>query len=490
MRVGIIALHHESNTFLAKPTTLADFEADVLGSGEAMRATFENAHHEVGGFFAGLSEEQIEAVPIVAARAMPSGVITAEAANELVSRALDELNRAGTIDGLLLAAHGAAVSENERDFDGYWLARVRQTVGPEMPIVGTLDLHANISPRMIAACDATIAYRTNPHLDQRQRGIGAAKLLARTLRGEVRPTQALATPPIAINIERQLTAESPCRELYAFADKMLARPRVLSNSCVLGFPYADVAEMGSSFIVVTDYDPALAQRLADELASYLIDRRRDFVPKLISVARAIDEALNREPPVCLLDVGDNVGGGSPGDGTILIAALHVRGAGPAAACIFDPQAVEHARVSGVGKTITISVGAKTDRLHGEPLSTKFGVLGLSDGKFEEAQPRHGGKTRFDMGPCAVVQTLDGVLTLLLMSRRTPPFSLNQLTSCGIDPGSFRILIAKGVHAPVAAYRTVCKSFIRVNTPGVTTADMALLPYRHRRKPLFPLEEVG
>jgi microcystin degradation protein MlrC len=118
------------------------------------------------------------------------------------------------------------------------------------------------------------------------------------------------------------------------------------------------------------------------------------------------------------------------------------------------------------------------------------VLGISGGTFEEPQPRHGGKTRFDMGPCAVVQTLDGGLTLLLMSRRTPPFSLNQLISCGIDPASFRILVAKGVHAPVAAYRSVCKSFIRVNTPGVTTADMTLLPYRHRRRPLFPLEEIG
>jgi len=144
----------------------------------------------------------------------------------------------------------------------------------------------------------------------------------------------------------------------------------------------------------------------------------------------------------------------------------------------------------VGKAITTSLGGKSEPigLAGGPLRGTFLVRGLYAGDFTESQPRHGGKTHFHMGPCAVVET-DGGLTILLTTRRTPPFSLNQLTSCGLDPASFRVLVAKGVHAPVAAYRAVCNTLIRVNTPGVTTADMTSLPYRHRRKPLFPFEEV-
>src|SRR5205807_7312822 len=131
------------------------------------------------------------------------------------------IERAGPIDGLLVAPHGATVAANHADADGHWLSRLRQRFGKRFPIIGTLDLHANVSPQMVAACDALIAYRTNPHLDQRDRGIEAAQLLARTLRGEVRPVMAAEFLPLAINIEPQATAEEPCRTLFATA----ARPR-------------------------------------------------------------------------------------------------------------------------------------------------------------------------------------------------------------------------------------------------------------------------
>src|SRR5207244_2567339 len=132
--------------------------------------------------------------------------------------------------------HGATVAANHPDADGHWLTRLRQRFGRKFPIIGTLDLHANVSPAMTAACDALIAYRTNPHLDQRQRGIDAAKLMARTVRGEVKPTMAAAFPPLAVNIERQLCAEAPCRDVYEFADAMLTQPGLLTNSVELRFP--------------------------------------------------------------------------------------------------------------------------------------------------------------------------------------------------------------------------------------------------------------
>ncbi|MFO0819516.1 MAG: M81 family metallopeptidase [Pirellulales bacterium] len=489
MRVGIVALLHESNTFIRQGTGWSAFAEHALWTGEEIRRHMSAAPHEVGGFFQGLDENGLEAVPLVFARALPYGAIESDAFQRLLDLIADQLRQAGPLDGLLVAPHGATVSALDPDADGLWLERVRSQVGPELPIVGTLDAHANLSPRMVAATNALVAYRSNPHLDQRARGIEAAHILARTLRGEIRPTQAAAFPPVAINIERQLTSEPHCRLLYEQADSQLARPGVVSNSVLLGFPYADVAEMGSSFLVVTDNDPALAEQLANELAEWLIDHRDDFVGQMIDIETALDQATACEGPVCLLDMGDNVGGGSPADSTFLIHAIHRRKIDRSLAVVFDPGAVRGCQAFGPGSRVELAVGGHTDERHGAPLTGEFTVVSLHDGKFREPQPRHGGFTECDQGATAVVRTDQG-LTLILTSLRMPPFSLGQITSCGLDPTQFQILVAKGVIAPVAAYAPICKRLIRVNTPGVTTADMVTLEYQHRRRPLFPFEPLA
>jgi microcystin degradation protein MlrC len=312
--------------------------------------------------------------------------------------------------------------------------------------------------------------------------------MARTLSGEVRPTQAAAMPPIAINIERQQTAASPCRELLASADQMLQQPGVLSNSVVLGFPYADVAEFGSAFIVVTDNNPARAQQLADQLAGYLWQQRQDFVAELIGIDQALAMAAEHPGTSCLLDMGDNIGGGSAADGTLIAHALYRHGGGLRSfVSLYDPAAVRQAVAAGVGAKIKLTMGGHTDDLHGPPLPAEVTLVSLHDGRFHEPSPRHGGRSDYDMGQTAIVETAHG-MTLQLTSLRIPPFSLGQLTSCGLDPGAFDVLVAKGVVAPMAAYAPVSAQFIRVNTPGSTTADMQTLPYRQRRRPLFPFEQ--
>ena len=488
MRVGIIALLQESNTFIADPTTLAHFEQDMLLEADAVRARFDGAHHEVGGFFAGLEVERLDAVPIFAARALPYGIVAADAFDALLARMDAAIDRAGPLDGLLVAPHGATVAANHPDADGNWLTRLRQRFGRKFPIIGTLDLHANVSPKMTAACDALIAYRTNPHLDQRQRGIDAAKLMAQTLRGGVKPTMAAAFPPLAINIERQLSAEPPCKTVYDYADAMLGKPGVLSNSVVLGFPYADVEEMGASAIVVTDNDFARAEALVLELSRFWWERREEFVGRLLTIEQALTQAAKLEGPITLLDMGDNAGGGSPADGTELAHALHRSPQlAPACVCLADSESVQLGSAAGIGKTVHLRVGGKTDAMHGKPLEADVIVRGLFDGKFQETQPRHGGFLNFDQGPTAVVETPGG-LTIVLTTRRMVPFSIKQLTSCNLDPATFRILVAKGVHAPVAAYAPVSKHLIRVDTPGVTSADLSRLNFRHRRRPMFPFEK--
>lgn len=487
MRVGIIAFLHESNTFIREATTLEHFERDALIEGEEVRNRFADAHHEVGGFFGGLADAKIEAVPLFAARALPHGPVTAgafAAISERIERAID---RAGPLDGLLIAPHGAMVAESEPDADGAWVARVRARVGPDCPIIATLDLHANLSERLVASTDAILAYRTNPHLDQRVRGLEAATLMMFTLRGQIRPTMAAVHLPMAVNIESQATSEQPCRALVERASRARLDDRLLSVSLVLGFPYADVPQMGASVIAVTNNDPDRARRSAESIAADWWDRRREFTGHLVGVEDALDRAEQLEGTIGLFDMGDNVGGGSPADGTILAHALLARPAlRPALVAIYDPEAAAQARAAGVGAKVRLAVGGKTDDRHGPPLVADFTVQGTFDGTFRETEPRHGGITTFDQGPTALVATEDG-LSILINSRRTAPFSLAQLTSCGIDPKSFRILVAKGVHAPRAAYAPACQHLIRVDTPGSTSANLSHFTYAHRRKPMFPFE---
>jgi microcystin degradation protein MlrC len=486
MRIGIIALLQESNTFIAQPTRLEHFQQELLVTGEAVRERLAGTHHEVGGMFHVLEEEREEAVPIFAARALPFGVVEEAAIERLLEMMFAALESAGPLDGVLVAPHGATVSEPWPDVDGHWLTELRRRIGWGKPIIGTLDPHANLSPAMVAACDALVAYRTNPHLDQRARGIDAARLMVRTARGEIRPTMAAAYPPLTINIERQHTAEEPLHSLYRLADEQLIDERVRTNSILLGFPYADVPEMGSAALVVTDNEPRLARRLADDLAGYMWEHRDKFVGEFIGIDAALDKAAGWAGPVCLLDMGDNVGGGSPGDGTLLAQAIHARKLPKALAVLYDPESVALAEAIGEWGTGLFRVGGKSDDRHGSPLACEATVQGLFDGPFEEPHPRHGGIKSYDQGRSAVVRTDTG-LTILVNSRRTPPFSLRQLTSCGLNPADFHLLVVKGVNAPLAAYKEVCKHFIRVNTPGCTTADLSQLNYQRRRRPMFPFE---
>ncbi len=492
MRIGIIGLLHESNTFVTTKTTLANFKADLFLEGNDILQSLSTSHHEIGGFIHGLehsSELGIEIVPLAVYRATPSGPIEKSCFIALTQRILRALDDAPSLDGLLVAAHGAAVAQEFPDADGAWLASVRAAVGPDVPIIATLDPHGNLSPRMVDACNALIAYRSNPHLDQRQRGQEAAYLLIQTMLGKINPVMRASFPPLVINIERQLTTAEPLASVYKVADQQLQREGILGNSIFLGFPYSDVDKMGAATLAISDDDPQLAQAAADELAHALWEQRSELKGVLVSVSQAIEQVQqDPEKRFCLLDMGDNVGGGSAADGTTIVRAILDNPVGKALICIYDPEVVELCSAQDPGTLIRAQVGGKTDASHGTPLELTLELVSVHSGLFSESKPRHGGIVEFDQGTSVVAKVLGSDLTLLITSKRMVPFSLEQLRSCHIDPIAFRVLVAKGVHAPIAAYREVCDKFIRVNTPGSTSADLSYFQFQSRRKPLYPFEE--
>ncbi len=488
MRVGIIGILQESNTFIQGKTTLQDFQNDILSEGDSICQKFQDSHHEIGGFFKGLQNLGIEAVPLLVARALPYGVIESDCWKYLMGRLDKALEGAGQLDGILAAPHGATVAENEPDADGFWLQKLRISMKGK-PIVATADPHGNLSPLQADSVDAILSYRTNPHMDQFDRGLQAAELMGAILSRKIIPTKATVFLPFAVNIFCQNSSEDPFKGFLSIVDGIRNKPKVLAVSIFVGFPYADVPQMGSAISVMTNNDFASAKNYADELARHWLNIKKQFDPILPSVADSVSQMKNLPGPICALDMGDNVGGGSPGDSTILVHELIAQKAFPFFTVIADPEIVAQAEKVGLGNSESFSIGAKHDHFHGLPLLLKAKVSFLGDGKFSESNPTHGGFTQFDQGKTVILNTDEGN-TLMITSRRMVPFSLNQLLSFGIDPKQYKVLVVKGVHAPLAAYKAVSKSIIRVDTPGVTSASLHRLPYKMRRKPMFPFEAIN
>ncbi|MGB0742873.1 MAG: M81 family metallopeptidase, partial [Planctomycetaceae bacterium] len=284
-RIGILALLHESNTFLRQPTTLQHFQDNLLTEGESVLSALRGTPHETGGFLDVLdADPELRPVGIFAARAMPFGPVSADCWNHLKSRLTQCLQDAGPLDGLLVAPHGATVAESAADADGDWLQLVRELVGQEMLICGTLDLHANVSPLLVSSCDALFGYRTNPHLDQFACGRRAALCLQQALRTATRPAMQLTQIPLVVNIEAQATSEPQGRALFDRADQLERQPGISGVSCLYGFPYSDVPQMGATVIVVAESDQRLATATAHRMAAEWWAMRDQFSGNLIPVA--------------------------------------------------------------------------------------------------------------------------------------------------------------------------------------------------------------
>ncbi len=487
MRIAIGGIIHESNTFCAMPTDRQAFETGGIKSGNEILDEWSESHHEVGGFIEGSSRFDFEIVPTLVAWAMPAGPVSDDMIDEVVERIVSGIRKDGRIDGLLLALHGAMVTESWPDGDGEVLRRLRQSLGDSFPIVNTFDFHGNGSTQQIINSTAMVYYQTNPHIDQRACGLRAADLMVRCVRNEINPVMAIKKPPLIVSIVHQNTSVEPFLSLLQEARRYEQNPNVLAMNVVAGFPYADVPEMGPSVIAVTDGDLDAAEQYADELSKKIEAVRDQLQVSLISVRSAVTEAINTDQtPVVLVDFGDNVGGGSAADSTFILSELIRQEAQGAVVTLYDPEVVEQSLSLGVGRDATFRVGGKVDQLHGDPVSVQARVQHIYDGCWIETQPRHGGKRFNDQGRSVVLE-IQGDNQLLITSNRQPPFSLGQLTSAGINPEKKKILVVKAAIAYRAAYEPIAAKIIEVDTPGITAVNPAHFVYKHIRRPLFPLD---
>lgn len=484
MRVAVAGFAHESNSFSSQPTQVSDFSVSV---GSQVLAEHQDTYHEIAGYIVGARDQDMELCPTLSAGATPAGPVTEAAYEEFLTRIQTGISDLGSIDGVLLALHGAMVCEHHPHGDAETVKRVRQQVGPDTPIVVTHDYHANVPPELIENADALLIYKTNPHIDQRERGIEAATILAQTIRGEVRPAMALVKPSVLFNIYFHNTSVAPMQPLMQRAIDLESDAGILSCSVAAGYQYADVPWMGPSVVVVTDGDATRAQTEAQSIADAMWDIRDKLILDVADPTEAVQQARSSDQhPVTLLDFGDNIGGGSAGDSTFVIEALLQQQADGWVVTLWDPAAVEACFSAGIGGTVSLQVGGHTDDEHGAPQSVEGTVRTLSDGVYEEFERRHGGDRRHNQGRTAVLRVANGDARglLVLNTERQSPNSIHQITSVGIAPEQHRILVAKGAIAPRAAYEPVSPRLIEVDSGGACWIGRGKEHYRLARQDLY------
>jgi microcystin degradation protein MlrC len=489
-RVAIGGLWHETNTFATPLTSIKAFE---VYDGGAILDAFRGTRTPIGGFLDGAG--RLEAIPAFYASATPSGTVERRAYDQLLPRFLDCMTEAKP-DAVFLDLHGAMVVEGCDEVEADIVRRLRERVG-RIPIGCVLDFHANISDALVHEVDLLAGYKTYPHIDPHDRGLEIAVFLPLVLAGQIRPARSIARPPLLTAPQAQRTAMPPMSLLMlpeerarvettdlAFRFKARAALSEILNVTVAGgFPYADVPHAGLSVVVTSTNGPSdEARQIASWIARKAWDSREQFRVTNVAPEAAVARAL-REPagPVILVDQADNIGGGSPGDGTVLLAELLKAKAKGAVVTITDPEVAARARE---GETFEGEVGGKTDRLHGPPVRVRARVVRVGSGDFNY-KGSYMTNRRVQAGRTAVLD-VDGV-RIVVRERKVMPFDAEELRVVGLEPAECRIIVVKSALAWRAAYGDLARAVIDVDTPGSCTARLESLPYKRLRRPIYPLD---
>ncbi|SDH36475.1 M81 family metallopeptidase [Bosea robiniae] len=490
-RILLGSLFHETHSFVDEETTLADF---TIRKGAELLARRGDGS-TIDGFLEVAETEDWEVLPTIDYGALPAGTV----AHTVFERFLAEFDAGlraaladGGLDGIWLALHGAMVTTACLDPEGALLAHIRSVPGCEtLPIFAVFDLHANFTASMAQHANALVAYRENPHTDARESAVRSARLLAKSLASGERPRMLSCNAPVIWPPTGTGTADRPMRDLEALARGIeQENPAIWVASVVGGYSFSDVPEAGVAFAIAFTGPEAPAREALERLTATAIELRESGLPAEWDIDGAVAEIL-RSPggPYIVVEPADNIGGGAPGDATSVLRAFLRHGVENCAVAIADPAAVAAMAGARPGETRKLSIGGKGSAIAEGPVEIEASFVSASDGEFAledlnshlaAAQGSH-----FSMGPCAVVEVAG--VTVLLSSRKTPPFDLGQLRSQGIEPETLKAIGVKAAVAHRRAYDKIAKGSFTVATPGPCTSRITGLPYKRLRRPVFPLD---
>ncbi len=486
-RVLIAEFEHETNCFCLDTTGRRQFEERHLTSAKNVIPFFKGTRTNLGGFIAAMEEEDFEIIPVLAASATPGGLVTKEMFESTKKEIIQAINSMENIDGILLDLHGAMVSENEQDGEGALLKSIRKAAGAKLPIISTLDLHANVTDTMIENATAFFPYENYPHTDCFERGYEAGKCIARVIRGEIFPVMRLRQIPIlAHTIE---TSKAPHVELLNRVHKWEDNPGVIDVAVMHGFPWSDIHDAQMSVIAITNDDERLANAIVDDMAKTIWEMRDKFKKKFLTPEEAVQEAMSFScGPVIIADAADNPGAGGGGDSTFILSALmRAKAKNVGIAIIPDREAVQKAINSGVGSKITLDLGGKLGPKEktGGPVQVTAIVKTITDGIFINKGPMRKGILN-KIGR-TVVLDVDGI-EIIVPEHRMQPIDAEIFRRVGLEPSEKKILVLKSVVHFKASFGPMAKKILSVNTPAYASMDFESLNFKHIRHPIYPLNK--
>jgi microcystin degradation protein MlrC len=484
--VLLAGIFHETHTFLHLKTGLDDFRAGSLNLGQEVISNNVGNGSPTDGFLDYADSQSWHVIPAVQMAASPSGTVTQEVIEVFYRQFFETLEReCAHIDGIFLVLHGAMVSEDMDDVEGQFLRAVHTRLtakGIDVPISAVIDFHANVSKDMTDFSSCLFSYRMNPHSDAREAAVQAAARLGELMAGRRTTQHHLSTryiiPPTGL-----ATAADPMKIVQARARAIEAQdPDILCINVMGGYSYADIEDCGFSLNCCTSGDGETARGYLSELLDLFEANLTGAFPRevpLADILGRIDAEPRKSGPVLLVEPADNIGGGTPGDGTGLLAPLLATGRTNIVAILNDPEAATHCNNRNLGDKISIMIGAKLDAHHGQPIKFEGTIRYLSDGRFDlENKNSHLASmmgTNINMGLCAVVENDQAII--LLTSRKTPPMDLGQLHSQGIRPEDADLVIVKAAVSHKDAFDPIAAASYNVESIGLCTSDLASLPYR-------------
>jgi microcystin degradation protein MlrC len=480
MRMFVAGLGTETNTFAPFPTSERGFrETEYFPAG---------AHPDTPTF---------AGAPLIAARrlaangnhdlveglctfAEPAGVTTRKAYETLRDEILEQLRAAMPVDVVAFSMHGAMIADGYDDCEGDMLARAREIVGPGVALGAELDLHCHFTTTMIEAADVLVAYKEYPHTDIMERAEELMALLTATARGDIKPVMALADTGILDLIH---TTQEPARSLVDRLSAMEGKDDVLSVSLGHGFPWGDVADLGTRVLVVTDDRAEHGQELALSIATEVASMRGTMDSGYMTIDEAYDHALAATTgPIVMADKSDNAGGGAPGDSTwMLRRALERKISSVAIGPLWDPIAVATCLDAGLGATLPLRIGGKMCPLSGEPVDMTVTITGIAHAAYQPFGPANS-----PLGDCVAVSG-SGV-DIVLNTLRTQAFAPELFTNVDIDPTQRHIVIVKSTQHFHAEFAPIAAEILHVGAPGVVAPDYKNLAFEKAQRPKWPFDD--
>ncbi|MEX0924201.1 MAG: M81 family metallopeptidase [Rhodovibrionaceae bacterium] len=483
MRIAVGGFQHETNTFAPSKATYADFTTagawPGLTRGEKLLPAIAGINIPIAGFCAKGKELDFELVPLSWAQATPSAQVTEDAFERIVAQILEDLEAARNLDGVYLDLHGAMVTEHQQDGEGEILRRVRNVVG-ELPIVVSLDLHANATPEMFELSDALIAYRTYPHVDMAATGARCAHYLHRLLKQGAVAGRAYRQLPFLIPLTGGCTMVDPAGSLYKRLGE-LERQGAVSASFNAGFGPADIWHCGPS-VQVYAARQGEADSLAEGYVEAVLAREAEFAggiyPAREAVAYAKEQAAKGRTPIVIADTQDNPGAGGNGDTVGLLRELIEQDAPDAVlGILYDPASAAAAHAAGVGETVDFALGSISGLPGHAPLEGRFEIVALGDGRFTGTGPFYKG-ARMQLGPMARLRL--GGVEVLLTSSKQQAADQEMFRHLGVEPAEREIVALKSSVHFRADFQPIAAEVIVAAAPGPNPVDHRDLDYRNLR----------